>query len=194
MLKEWEKFHADFKKLKSTADRYTEKVASSYLKQITQSMAACDKGEDALIDAVKAVRDGGVTGKSLDDFQKFKEFAAARKTMDAALADLSDDIKSLTTYCSEAQKISNQIVELHKSLEKDLKSRKTVSDGRRETETLLATLDDEYQRLMIVVAHKNRPPPCDIGIWRSFPQKPGQDHLERAQGRRETQPRPARNV
>ena len=136
MIREWEKFHAEFKKLKSTADRYTDKVAGSYLKQITQSKAACDKAEAEVIQAVDEARAGGVTGKTLDDFLKFKDFAAAKKKMDTALAELDDDIKSLSTYCREAQKVSDQIVTLHKALEKDLKARKSVSDGRKETEAL----------------------------------------------------------
>ena len=157
MLKDWEKFHSDYKKLKATADRYTDKVAGGHLKQITQSKTACDTGETDLTQAVQEAREAGVTGKTLDDFLKFKAFAAAKKKMDTAVTGLRDDIKDLTSYCGEAQKVSDQVVALHKALEKDLKSRKSFSDGRKETEAVLAAMDDEYQRLMIVVAHKDRP-------------------------------------
>lgn len=157
MLRDWEKFHTDFKKLKSTADRYTAKVAEGHAKQITQSKAACDKSEAALSAKVEEARAGGVTGKKLDDFLKFEEFAKAKKKMDAAVVDLGSDIKGLADYCREAQKISDQVVAAHKALEKDLKARKTVNDGRKETEALLDAMDAEYQRLMIVVAHRTRP-------------------------------------
>lgn len=169
MIREWEKFHAEFKKLKSTADRYSDKIAGGYLKQITQSKTACDKAEMELSQAVDEAREGGVTGKTLDDFMKFKDFAAARKKMDTALTGLDDDIKGLSTYCREAQKLSDQIVTLHKALEKDLKARKSVSDGRKETEALLDDIDAQYQRLMIVVAHKNRPPRASLLYVDLFP-------------------------
>lgn len=105
MPKEWEKVQADFKKLKSTADRQTDKVAPSYLKQITQSMAAYDKGEEALSGAVKPAREGGVTGTTLDNFQKFKEFPAALKALGGDCRDGLNTTRKVIEASPERAKI-----------------------------------------------------------------------------------------
>lgn len=168
MIKEWDKFHADFKKLKSTADRYTDRVAEGYIKQMIQTKALCDTGEVALSSAADEARTAGVAGKGLADFLKFKGFADVKKKVDAVVTGLADDIKDLSDFCREAQKVSDQIVVLHKALEKDLNSRKSEKDGRKETEALLDKVDDEYQRLMKVVSFRNRPSRALLGYPETF--------------------------
>jgi hypothetical protein len=169
MLKEWEKFHAEFKKLKSTSDRFTIPIAGGFLTQIVQSHALCEKFESELKKAVEKAGEAGISGKNLSDFQAFKDFATVKKKTDAAISDLSKDLTDLAAYCVEAQKISNKIVDLHKALEKDLKSRKSVTDGRKETEALLDKVEDEYQRLMIVVAHRTKPKKDALSYAAQFP-------------------------
>jgi hypothetical protein len=144
MAKEWDKFQADYKKLKPSIEKYSASEASAVLKRVTIAKAALPQGERNLSESMVTARKNGVTGKGLPDFMKDKSFSEAKKLLDVAVGMMVETLKEIDTFAAAATGVADEVADLHAKILKDLKGRKDSSESKKDIEKLRDTLYDHH--------------------------------------------------
>ena len=168
MAKEWDKFQADYKKLTSDIDKYASKNLDGVYQRVRLAKSNCDEGENHLTETMVTSRKNGVTGSTLADFMKDKDFAGAKTLLDSAARDLAEELKTLLTFCTEAETTMLKVGTLYKAIEKDLKSRKDKSESKKDIEKLQATALDTYKDLEKAAAFRDKPNKQTLGYIENY--------------------------
>lgn len=163
MAKEWVKFQADYKKLKSNIDKYTVKAAEGIERRLRATKSNCDEGESHLTESLAKARKNGVTGDKLADFQKDKDFSAAKKLLDKSVVELVADLNELKAFCAGAQDTADKVAALNVAITKDLKSRKDKSQSKSDIEALQAQTAADHQVLTKAAGFINKPTKATLG-------------------------------
>lgn len=168
MAKEWDKFQADYKKLKPAIGKHSTTEASAVFTRFKLASANLSQGEENLGDSTVTARKNGVTGDKLTDFMKDKSFSDAKKLLDKVVAEYVEQLQAVDAFCDAAAAVSGDVAVLQKAIEKDLKSRKDKSESKKDIEALLATTVDDIKELNKSVAYKTKPNPFQRGYAANF--------------------------
>ena len=168
MAKEWDKFQAEYKKLKPGIDKHSTTEASAVFQRFKLASANRSQGEDYLGDSTVTARKNGVTGATLAEFMKDKTFSDAKKLLDKVVDEYATELKALDAFCDAATKLSGEVAVLNKAIEKDLKSRKDKSESKKDIEALLATTADDVKELNKAADYRTKPNPFQRGYVANY--------------------------
>lgn len=141
MAKEWDKFSADYKKLKSQSAGLTKQAGAAEVKRMQVANSNVSEGEGNLKTSLTKARKGGVTGDSVGDFMKNKDFQEAMKLLNKAVDMLEEGVKAVNDFADKADAAADALAGLHADIGKDLKKRKDSSESKKDIQALEATTE-----------------------------------------------------
>ena len=145
MAKEWDKFQSDHKKLAPNIAEYSAANASVAKTRINTANTNCGEGERHLADCMVAARKNGVTGDTLVDFMKDKEFADDYKALKSANNMLAEELLKMEAFSKEAALVVADLTKLDAAITKDLKGRKDKSESKKDIESLQGKIAEDLK-------------------------------------------------
>src|SRR5690348_6070584 len=136
MAKEWEKFDAEYKKIKAKYSKHTKDEASTTAQRLRLANANCSEGESNLKSSLVAARREGVTGSTFADFMKNARFKEAVALLNKAAGALEGEVKRCDEFSQQAEAAVGELNALKAKIEKDLKGRKDSSESKKDIEAL----------------------------------------------------------
>jgi len=136
MAKEWEKFDAEYKRIKAKYSKYTKDEANTTSQRLRLSNANCSEGESNLKSSLVAARREGVTGSTFADFMKNAKFKEAVTLLNKAAGALESEVKRCDGFSQDAETAIGELNALKAKIEKDLKGRKDSSESKKDIEAL----------------------------------------------------------
>lgn len=165
LAKEWDKFQADYKKLKTTYKDVTKDEQSAAAQRFRLANANTSEGEANLRSAITKARRDGVTGNDFAAFVKNKDFKEAVQLLNVAAKELDEQIAGLDKLAATAGEAADKFATLHAAIEKDLKGRKDSSESKKDIIKLKETIEGDFQELKAI--ETNAPKPV-LPIWRNY--------------------------
>jgi len=145
VAKEWAKFDAEYKKIKTTYAKHTKDEAGTTSQRMRLASANCSEGEANLKSSTVAARREGVTGSTSADFMKNAKFKEAVLLLTKAAGTLDDEVKRVDTFSKDAETAVGELNSLKTKIEKDLKGRRDSSESKKDIEALQDQIEKDLK-------------------------------------------------
>lgn len=147
MAKDLEKLRTAFKKLQPKCKPYSEPAGEKIRKALLDAMNVAWDRETDVREAIEKAIEGGEKGKKLADFQSDGDFSKSFKEWKKATAGHKAEIKNLSEFCGEAEKLRDDLKGKIQKAEKELKKDKSSGGDKKETDKLLDQVRAEIESL-----------------------------------------------
>lgn len=147
MGKELDKLKTEFKKLQPKCKPYTESAGTKIKKSVIAKVNAAWDIETEVREAIQKAIESGEKGKKLADFESNSDFSKSFKEWKKATGEHKSEIKALSEFCGEAEKLRDTLKSRFEKVEKELKKEKPSGGDKKETDKFLASVKDEIESL-----------------------------------------------
>ncbi|MEX0282721.1 MAG: hypothetical protein AB3N13_16180 [Arenibacterium sp.] len=140
MKPEWEDFKKTFdKKIKPGLKKLSFDKGWQVREKLISHLEEAWDNEDDLVDALENAHEDGVVGKKPEDFMAHAGFKKARGAWDKSVKAHKEQIKELSTYCGNAEKLHKDLKKILDPIQKDIKKNKP---SRAEMKDFAKTLNE----------------------------------------------------